>query len=259
MIRLPIEVQTKLADAQLEPYLETILDECRAHGYLLHPTAILGSGTFGTVFLAEREGETIAMKVSIPLPGLEGSFATMCEEEGRKACALAHIPQVVAGRAYWLASAAPLFFLATRYIHGMNLSTYLERTPGVLAEARLRKWALQLTQGLAAVHQAGVVHRDLKPENLLLEVASDNLYIADLGIAKYARSGTLLDLRSTGTHPYAPREQIRGRTSPKSDQYALGIVLFELATRTAAAPSVPAPRFGYPAARQALLAPRHHN
>src|SRR5579871_833898 len=259
MIRLPMEVHVKLASAHLMDYLPLIQDECAARGYLLHLTAILGSGGFGTVFLAEKAGRTVALKVSVPRPDMEALFAAMCAEEGRKSCLLGKIPQVAAGEAYWFSHRAPLFFLVSRYIHGVNLNLYQRRTGGPLDEDRLLRWALDLTEGLAAMHQMGVVHRDLKPENVLLEEATDRVYITDLGIAKYAREGTLEELRSTGTHPYAPLEQILGHSSPKSDQYALGIVLFELATGTHALPPVPAPKFRYPVARPARLAPRQHN
>lgn len=190
---------------------------------------------------------------------MEKVFELMCEEEGRKACGLAGLPHIAAGLEYWFSRQAPLFFLATRYVHGCDLRAYLKRVPGAIAEGRLRAWATQLTEALAAMHERGLVHRDIKPENLLLEQASEQLYIADLGIAKYMQAGTLESLRTMGTHPYAPLEQILGSAIPKSDQYALGVVLFELATGVSALPPVAAPQWGFPVARPALLEPLRYN
>src|ERR1051326_5813419 len=111
MISLSFDVRHKLAAAHLAEHLALIQEECDQHGYLIHLTAILGTGGFGTVFLADLAGEAVAIKVSVPRPGMEAAFVPMCEEEGRKACALADIPHIAAGIEYWFSSAAPLFFL----------------------------------------------------------------------------------------------------------------------------------------------------
>jgi hypothetical protein len=258
MMQLPFAVRSRLQAAHLTPALIALIqEECDQHGYLLHPTAILGTGGFGTVFLAEdAAGETVAIKVSVPRPGMEALFVPMGEEEGRKACQLTDVPEIAAGIAWWFASQAPVFFLVSRYVHGENLQTYRTRHPGRIPEARLCAWTRQLMQGLLAMHQRGLVHRDVKPENILWERATDRVYLTDLGIAKYSTQGTLEALRSTGTYPYAPLEQMLGHATAKSDQYALGIVLFELATGTRALPPRPAPRFGYPLARPKRLLPR---
>src|SRR5579871_90359 len=261
MISLPYAVRSRLQEARLTPALvDLIQQECDQRGYLLHPTAIEGSGGFGIVFQGEDvSGEKKAIKVSVPRPGMEALFEEMCDEEGRKACELSGIPHIAAGEMYWFSDLAPLFILVSRFIQGSDLKAYQKRFPGVVAEERLRAWALQLLEALAAMHQRGLVHRDVKLENILLERATDQVYLTDLGVAKYQQEGTLEALRSTGTHPYAPLEQILGSATPKSDQYALGIVLFELATGVGARPPTPAPRHGYPVARPAHLEPQRYH
>jgi hypothetical protein len=261
MIQLPYAVRSRLQAARLTPaLLDLIQQECDQRGYLLHPTAIEGHGGFGIVFQGEGvDGEKKAIKVSVSRPGMEALFKEMCDEEGRKACELSGIPHIAAGETYWFSELAPLFFLVSQYVEGSNLKTYQERVPGPIAEARLRAWATQLAEALSAMHQRGLVHRDVKPENILLERATDQVFLTDLGVAKYMQEGTLEALRTTGTHPYAPLEQILGSATPKSDQYALGIVLFEVAAGVGALPPVAVPRRGYPVARPKRLDPQRSN
>src|SRR5262249_47984354 len=152
-----------LQDARLTPALvDLIQQECDQRGYLLHPTAIEGSGGFGVVFQGEDvSGEKEGIKGSVPRPGLEAVFEEMWDEEGRKACALAGIPHIAAGETYWFSDLAPLFFLVSRFVQGSDLKVYQKRVPGPIAEERLRAWALQLAEALAAMHQRGLVHRDV--------------------------------------------------------------------------------------------------
>ena len=118
--------------------------------------------------------------------------------------------------------------------HDLLVMEYAEgRTPrGPLDDARLRDVARQVALGLAAIHAEGIVHRDLKPENLLV-TADGVVRIMDLGIAKpgdlsvaLTRTGQFL-----GSLPYAAPEQCEGKEiGPMADLYALGVILYELAT-----------------------------
>lgn len=110
------------------------------------------------------------------------------------------------------------------------------RMPGV---AQLKRWMLDAARGLAAIHDMGVVHRDIKPANLLLttptSVESEHVKIADLGIAsasdlfggRLTQAGMVLG--TTGylaPEAWFPDAVLDGR----ADQYALGVVYFELLT-----------------------------
>jgi len=89
---------------------------------------------------------------------------------------------------------------------------------------------LRICSGLAYAHQKGIIHRDLKPANILFD-EQENAYIADFGIAKLAEStSTLTGNALIGTPAYMSPEQFagRGEIDSRSDQYSLGVVLFEM-------------------------------
>jgi serine/threonine protein kinase len=102
--------------------------------------------------------------------------------------------------------------------------------------------AVQIVDGLAAAHDAGIVHRDLKPENIML-TRDGRVKIVDFGLAKLNPSLAAADATRSvagteagvilGTLPYMTPEQARGEPVDfRSDQFSLGLVLYELATGT---------------------------
>ena len=87
-----------------------------------------------------------------------------------------------------------------------------------------------MSGALTAAHSLGVVHRDVKPANVLFDEAG-NSYLVDFGIAKLAGADDETDMRSAGSPMYASPEQARdGSATAASDQYALGVVLWEALT-----------------------------
>ena len=112
--------------------------------------------------------------------------------------------------------------------------TTLERLIGERAPMPLRSLVdlgAQISAGLAAAHAAGVVHRDLKPANVLVG-EQGRVVITDFGIARTLNqdSGTQLH-EVVGTPQYMAPEQVLGRVADaRSDLYAIGVILYEMAT-----------------------------
>jgi serine/threonine-protein kinase len=120
-------------------------------------------------------------------------------------------------------------YLVMAYISGGTLKERLHR-PVTWRQAV--RWLIPVAEALAYAHKRGIVHRDIKPANILFDEESQPI-LTDFGIAKVLETdeatltGTGLGV---GTPEYMAPEQWQGKTSAASDQYALGVVLYELIT-----------------------------
>ena len=125
-------------------------------------------------------------------------------------------------------------YLVMELVQGKTLRAYLEEQ-GPPVEDLTRRIGADAASGLAALHRRSVVHRDVKPENLVLTPAGE-VKIVDLGLARPFGAIGMGTASSYGhgiggTVAYAAPESLRGKpASPRSDLYALGVVLYEVAT-----------------------------
>lgn len=187
--------------------------------------ALLGRGGMGAVYRVHdgKLDEVVALKLlTLATETAQERFVS----EVKLARRVTH-PNVV--RTHDFGEDGLVRFLTMEYIPGTTLDRIIEqRAP--MATRPLVELATQITAGLAAAHAAGVVHRDLKPANVL--VGDDGrVVITDFGIARATsqesgtRTGTML-----GTPHYMAPEQVLGRpTDARSDLYAMGVILYELA------------------------------
>jgi hypothetical protein len=119
-------------------------------------------------------------------------------------------------------------FISMEFVDGENLASLLRRI-GRLPGDKALEIAQQVTSGLAAAHDKGVLHRDLKPANVMLD-GQGQVRLTDFGLAGLAESLGDDDVRS-GTPSYMSPEQLQGRqVSFRSDIYSLGLLLYELFT-----------------------------
>lgn len=124
-------------------------------------------------------------------------------------------------------------YLVVELLRGRSLRSVI-KSEGALAPWRAASYAYQALQGLAAVHEAGILHRDLKPANLMLEPAGDveRVVLIDFGFATFEGSAALTQQGAiVGSLAYIAPERLRGEpVDQRSDLYSIGVILYELLT-----------------------------
>ena len=189
--------------------------------------ALLGKGGMGDVYRAEdlKLGQTVALKF---LPeNVAGSDAARARfhREVRLARQVSH-PNVC--RVFDVGEAEGRTFLTMEYVDGEDLAFLLRRI-GRLPPDKALEIARQICSGLAAAHEHGIIHRDLKPANIMLD-GRGHVRITDFGLAG-AATEFLPEEAGAGTPAYMSPEQFESReATPRSDLYALGLVLYEIFT-----------------------------
>jgi serine/threonine protein kinase len=186
---------------------------------------LLGRGGMGEVYRADDLllGQPVALKFLPDRWLSDQSLLDRFRDEVRIARMVTH-PNVC--RVHDLGEADGCLFLSMEFIDGEDLSSLLRRI-GRLPEDKGLEIARKLSAGLHAAHAKGIVHRDLKPANIMIDGRGE-VVITDFGLAAFA--GSVRDL-SSGTPAYMAPEQREGReVTPRSDIYAMGIVLFEVFT-----------------------------
>jgi nucleotide-binding universal stress UspA family protein len=137
-----------------------------------------------------------------------------------------HVPRVVA-----VSDDAMLPYIVMEEILGEGLAAIVERAP--LPADEVARLGAALAGAVHSVHDQRVVHLDLKPENFILRSGGEAVLL-DYGFAHHGRYPDLLAEAkhfAAGSAPYVSPEQLRGsRSDPRSDVFALGVLLYELAT-----------------------------
>src|SRR3954452_9671131 len=186
--------------------------------------SLLGEGSTGAVYLAERDGERVALKVLAPEFARDERFRRRFMRESEIAAGLSHdhvVPILDFGEA------GGELYLAMRHIGGSDLRALLTRE-GALEPDRALPLLAQVASALDEAHARGLVHRDVKPANILVD--GERAYLADFGLAKHASSASSLtgERSFVGTIAYVAPEQVKGeKVDGRAGQYSLRCVLPE--------------------------------
>ncbi|WUH99946.1 serine/threonine protein kinase [Spirillospora sp. NBC_00431] len=201
--------------------------------YLLHER--LGAGAFGSVHRAELRvlGRTLR-QVAVKLFGPGAPAAELLEEAGQLMSAVERCPDPLVRDCFVTCydagverggAARPYVVME---LAGGDLAARLHG--GQLPVATVRAYARRLSQGIAFLHEQGVVHLDLKPSNILL-APSGSLKVADFGMAAQVSELLRRAPGAGGTLVYQPPEALQLRAAgPEADVYALGLICYEMLT-----------------------------
>ncbi|MCB9522870.1 MAG: serine/threonine protein kinase [Myxococcales bacterium] len=201
---------------------------------------VIGRGGLGTVYKGVQHpiGREVAIKVIAQHRADDEVLRKRFQREAHAAARLKH-PAIVA--LYDFGEDQGELFMVMEYVEGGELRDHLRKGRG-MEPGRVVRIARQVLSGLAHAHQAGLVHRDLKPENIMLSegpFGGERAQILDFGIVKAihedampvpdsheTRAGVIM-----GTPAYLAPEQAYARgVGPHTDQYSMGVVLYEALT-----------------------------
>jgi serine/threonine protein kinase len=189
---------------------------------------LVGEGAMGVVYRAHDSvlDRNVAIKVMNDSIARQDDLRKRFLHEAQAAASLQH-PNVVC--IYDLGESDGHLYIAMEFIQGVDLERLIELAEPLSLQARL-DIIIDVLTGLSFAHRRGIVHRDIKPANI--RVAEDGrAKIMDFGVAHLASSSMTSTGSILGTPTYMAPEQItEGKTSPATDIFAVGGVLYQILT-----------------------------
>ena len=187
----------------------------------------IGSGGMADVYKAKdhKLNRFVAVKVLKKEYREDKSFISKFRVEAQSAAGLAHANIV---NIYDVGEEAGIYYIVMELVEGITLKEYIQKK-GRLSVREATSIALQISAGLEAAHNNGIIHRDVKPQNIIIST-DGKVKVADFGIARVSTSDTI-NSNVMGSVHYSSPEQCRGGYSDgKSDIYSLGITMYEMLT-----------------------------
>lgn len=206
---------------------------------------LVGHGGMGVVYEAvdPRLGRTVALKILRPEVVKDPERRARFEREAKALATLQH-PGIVTIHSFETIGEDTFFTM--ELVSGRTLGEVM-RSEGAMAVSRILEIMIPVADALAAAHRRGIAHRDVKPDNIILDDRGQ-VTVLDFGLAKLATTlfeeaddGTgatasmdmTVEGRIIGTIHYMAPEQAQGsETSPTTDVFSLGVILYEMATGT---------------------------
>ena len=182
----------------------------------------LGSGGFGTVYLAEDTW--IDKKVALKVPHKQNLDFSEMLKEPRLLASMSH-PNIVT--VLTAEKQEGVFFIVMEYVQGDTLEHIIMRE-GPIELTRALDFSCQICNAVDHAHRAGILHRDLRPGNMLVS-ESGILKVTDFGTSRFleiAAHGTTV----IGSPPYMAPEQFHGKAVFASDVYSVGVTMYQMLT-----------------------------
>ncbi|MDO5538794.1 MAG: protein kinase [Eubacteriales bacterium] len=187
----------------------------------------IGTGGMADVYKAKdhKLNRFVAMKVLKVEFREDKAFITKFRAEAQAAAGLAH-PNIV--NIYDVGEDRGVNFIVMELVEGITLKEYIAKK-GKLAVREATSIAIQVSQGLEAAHNSGIIHRDVKPQNIIIST-DGKVKVTDFGIARATSSNTISTTVMGSVHYSSPEQARGGYSDAKSDIYSLGITMYEMLT-----------------------------
>ncbi|MDO4343455.1 MAG: Stk1 family PASTA domain-containing Ser/Thr kinase [Eubacteriales bacterium] len=187
----------------------------------------IGTGGMADVYKAKdhKLNRFVAVKVLKTEFRGDKAFITKFRAEAQAAAGLAH-PNIV--NIYDVGEDHGVNFIVMELVEGITLKEYITKK-GKLAVREATSIAIQVSQGLEAAHNSGIIHRDVKPQNIIIST-DGKVKVTDFGIARAASSNTINTTVMGSVHYSSPEQARGGYSDAKSDIYSLGITMYEMLT-----------------------------
>ena len=184
---------------------------------------LLGAGGFAEVYLGAHIDLGTQAAIKVLHTQLSPTDIDAFRTEARTIARLLH-PHIIRVLDFNAAGSTP--FLVMDYAIGGTMRERYPRGSVVLLDT-IVSYVQQVAEALQYAHDEKLIHRDIKPENILLD-RHQNVLLSDFGIALVAQSSRYQSTQDViGTASYMSPEQIQGKPRPASDQYSLGVVVYE--------------------------------
>ena len=233
----PRRIERSLEDWSEEPFQERPATGRKLGRYEIERE--LGKGAMGVVYLGRDPN--INRIVAIKAIPLADEFEEQDLEEARArffreaemAGRLNH-PAIVT--VYDAGEDQGLAYIAMEYLRGQHLSHFVD-SARLMPPHKVMTLVARTAEALDYAHRQNVVHRDIKPANIMFNPDTDELKITDFGIARLTDTSRTKTGIVLGTPSFMSPEQLEGRSlDGRSDQFALGVSLYQLLTRPTAVP-----------------------
>jgi serine/threonine protein kinase len=187
-----------------------------------HLIRLIGQGGFADVYLGEHIHLNTQAAIKVLQARLGGGNLEQFRHEARTIASLVH-PHIIRVLDFGLDENIP--FLVMDYAPNGTLRHHHPKGT-LLPPVVVVSYVTQIASALQYAHDRKLIHRDIKPENLLLGRNNDVL-LSDFGLVSIAQSSESQEREMGGTVPYMAPEQLQGKARMASDQYSLGIIVYE--------------------------------
>ncbi|MCR4740426.1 MAG: Stk1 family PASTA domain-containing Ser/Thr kinase [Lachnospiraceae bacterium] len=188
---------------------------------------LIGTGGMANVYKASdrKLNRKVAIKVLKDEYSSNKNFVSKFKAEAQAAAGLMH-PNIV--NVYDVGDENGIYYFVMELVEGITLKNYIEKKIR-LSIKEATSIAIQVSMGIEAAHNNGIIHRDIKPQNIIIS-RDGKVKVADFGIARAATSDTITTHAMGSVHYTSPEQARGGYSDAKSDIYSIGITLFEMVT-----------------------------